>query len=183
LSLWVINADGIGLTELTHFARSIVSAPHWSPDGTRIVFANLEYVDGMDDSTDIYVMNADGSGVTNLTNNATAAPKGGTAGHPDWSPDGSRIVYDENLRGRPSIMVMNADGSGKTEIRNEGSYALFGPSWSPNGQRIAFISWAPLCSGCQSVGKIMTIRADGSHPLILDIFPSGVSTVSLNWKP
>jgi Tol biopolymer transport system component len=121
--------------------------------------------------------------VTNLTNNALAAPKGGTALSPDWSPDGSRIVYHEDIRRTTSIMVMNADGSGKTVIRDEG-YNLTGPKWSPNGQRIAYISWTPLCSGCPPVAKIMTIRTDGTHPLIINIFPSGTRpAVSLDWRP
>src|SRR5580692_4529609 len=38
LELYVINADGIGLTQITHDG-TLHAVPHWSPDGTHIVFA------------------------------------------------------------------------------------------------------------------------------------------------
>lgn len=62
-NIYVMDADGSNLTKLTDTAYN--SDPHWSPDGSSIVF-----VSNRDGNQEIYKMNADGSGVTRLTNNA-----------------------------------------------------------------------------------------------------------------
>jgi Tol biopolymer transport system component len=72
--VWVMNAVGGGVTQLTHDQAS-VARPAWSPDGTRIAFASTR-----DGNWEIYVMNADGTGVTRLTDNTA------TDTWPSWSP-------------------------------------------------------------------------------------------------
>jgi Tol biopolymer transport system component len=145
--IYAANRDGSGLTRLTNYdvytAEGILS-----PDGTRIVFTSQK-----DGDLDIYTMNVDGSDVRRLTTTV------GYDGGPWWSPDGTKIVYRAwhptdsagvaDYRGllerrmvRPSRMelfVMNADGSDQRQITNLGG-ANFGPSWTPDGQRIIFSS-------------------------------------------
>jgi Tol biopolymer transport system component len=145
--IYAANRDGSGLTRLTNYdvytAEGILS-----PDGTRIVFTSLK-----DGDLDIYTMNVDGSDVRRLTTTV------GYDGGPWWSPDGTKIVYRawhptdsagvadyqallERRMVRPSRMelfVMNADGSDQSQITNLGG-ANFGPSWTPDGQRIIFSS-------------------------------------------
>jgi Tol biopolymer transport system component len=60
--VWVVNADGTGLTQLTS-NKAYDLDPVWSPDGTKIAFASNRV-----GNFDIYVMNADGSHQTQLTN-------------------------------------------------------------------------------------------------------------------
>jgi Tol biopolymer transport system component len=57
--LFVINADGTGLTRLTSNSDNM---PAWSPDGTKIVFDK-----GGEGSATLYLMNSDGTGQTQLT--------------------------------------------------------------------------------------------------------------------
>jgi Tol biopolymer transport system component len=59
--IFVINADGIGRTQLTDNA-ALDASPAWSPDGTKIAF-----VSDRDGNPEIYVMSADGSTQTRLT--------------------------------------------------------------------------------------------------------------------
>ncbi len=73
-NLYVINADSTGLTQLTNDGLSFW--PHWSPDGTRIVFLQLLATGAQV----VVTMRADGTGEkTVLTSdfwNASARPSG-----------------------------------------------------------------------------------------------------------
>ena len=104
--------------------------------GGRIAFMSNRSGDN-----EIYVMNADGSGQTRLTYNQ-ASDFG-----PSWSPDGQHIAFTSN-RDDPnpnddnrifSIYTVNADGSGQTRLTDDQTWDS-NPSWSPDGQRIAFVS-------------------------------------------
>ena len=144
--IYTARTDGSDLRRLTSYgvytAEAVVS-----PDGRRIVFTSLK-----DGDLDIYTMNVDGTDVRRLTTTP------GYDGGPWWSPDGSKIVYrawhpmDSALASyrellaqrlvRPNRMelwVMNADGSEQRQITRLGG-ANFGPSWTPDGQRVIFSS-------------------------------------------
>ena len=149
--MYVMNADGSDVTYLMEYPSG---DPIWSPDGSRIAF---DYYD--DGNHDIYVMNADGSGRTNLTNHPADDRS------PSWSPDGRRIAFvslrdgpGTDLFGRNAeIYVMNADGSAQTRLTNDPATDK-DPSWSPDGQRIAFYSKRDD-SFC---GDLYVMNADGS---------------------
>ena len=66
---------------------------------------------------------------------------------PAWSPDGSRIAFtcDRLVSQAPfqssnEICVMNADGSGVIAVTSEPTAFDAGPTWSPDGTKIAFSS-------------------------------------------
>jgi TolB protein len=72
LSVWSMNADGKGQTNLTPKDPSdldadwISRAPSWSTPGRQIYFMSSRPSTGLD--TEIFIMNADGSATTRLTN-------------------------------------------------------------------------------------------------------------------
>ena len=135
--IYAINADGSGLTRLADFYGG---SPTWSLDGQRVAFTSHREDVGFG----IYAMNVDGSGLTRL---ADARDR---ENHISWSPDGQRIAFvpSRNISiaatreggGAPlpvGIYVANVDGSGLTRVTDL-SFEESAPSWSPDGQRIAF---------------------------------------------
>lgn len=53
------------------------------------------------------------------------------------SPDGTRIAFDSDRDGERAVYVADADGQHVRRITGEGFAAL--PSWSPDGQSLAFV--------------------------------------------
>jgi Tol biopolymer transport system component len=156
--IFVINADGSGLTNLTsgfldqNGNNSSEQRPAWSPDGTKIAFQ----------SGDVWTMNADGSNPIRLTTH----PSGATNGAPNWSPDGTKIVFQSD-RDAPntfadSIYVMNADGTGQTRLTVTPS-ADRAPVWSPDGQRIAYARCTGPDPATSCLPDIYTMNADGTQ--------------------
>ena len=105
------------------------SWPHWSPEGTQIVFSDdAPSVGGVD----VYVMNPDGSNRTNLTNGA------GTTNYAHaWSPDGSKILIASTRGGQIDLWTIMADGSNPTQLTND-THIELDADWSPDGTQIAF---------------------------------------------
>lgn len=102
------------------------SSPAWSPDGSQIAFSS-----SMRGDPEIFSMGSDGSSPRRLT-----AFKG-----PDTSPcfnpkTGAQIAWVSGRSGLPQINVMESDGTNPQQL-TEGGYAV-SPSWSPNGQFLAY---------------------------------------------
>jgi len=160
-NIYVINADGSGLTCLTgnnaggdtpssaaELNEAWNTSPSWSPDGQQIVFRS-----NRDGDDEIYVMAADGSGQRNLTNHPASDAD------PAWSPDGTRIAFVSDRDGDGEIYVMDADGSNPTRLTNSQRRDTH-PAWSPDGQWIAFYSNREGDLGLNF--EIYVMRADGS---------------------
>src|SRR4029453_6316229 len=120
--------------------------PAWSPNGRRIAYVHStgSTVGPGQSGTEIWVMNANGSGKRRLTRNVSFD------GGPTWSPDGRRIMFARgslytNGSGLPhsDLWVMNANGSGQRRLTRTRELELE-PSWSPRGDRIAFLVAPPV---------------------------------------
>src|SRR5438874_3263495 len=77
------------------------------------------------------------------------------------SPPSTKIAFWSSRDGNAEIYVMNADGSGQTRLTNNPA-ADYGPSWSPDGRRIAFAS-----------------TRDGYYPDLYTMAPDGSGVTSL----
>ncbi|MCG3770946.1 MAG: Dipeptidyl-peptidase 5 [Nitrosomonadaceae bacterium] len=115
-------------------------------------------------------MNADGTSPINLSHN------GASDTEPTWSPDGTKIAFVSDRAGgggidSPSqdaigsssddIFVMNADGTNPINVVNKSPGFDGFPSWSPDGTKIAFVSYR------EQSNKIYVMNADGTNPISL----------------
>jgi Tol biopolymer transport system component len=133
---------------------------------------------------EIFRMNPNGTGVRQLTFN-TAEDFG-----PTLSPDGQKIAY-ESIGSQPSnpegdfeVYVMNTDGSGNTNLTN--NLAIINdrtPEFSPDGQRIAYVSEGEQPSNPQADSEIFVMNSDGSNQKNLTNNGDLVHEVGFSFSP
>jgi TolB protein len=175
IAVFVASASAFGTVRSVLFGppSSMLDAPIWSPDGSKISFLKYYWNGGGDFvSTEVYVINADGSGQRNVTDEWG---RRALDIRPIWSPDWRRIAFVPYacaaVKGTcvrtAYIYVMNADGSGLHRIARAGKDRAIssgqrvgpraaGPVWSPGGRKIAF--------GSERDGNVelYVMNADGS---------------------
>jgi Tol biopolymer transport system component len=115
IALWVANADGTGLNQITKIASPICGTPRWSPDGKWIAFA----VYGKASGWDVWVLEASGGSMRQVTH--------GPADNvlPSWSRNGSSIYFASKRSGRFEILRVPARGGTEDQITHNGGYAAF----------------------------------------------------------
>jgi Tol biopolymer transport system component len=106
--VFVINADGTGLTNLTNTTDFFENRPSYSPNGERIVFDRTLIAGG---NAEVWVMSSDGSNPLQL-----AAPVSAQAESPVFSPDGTRIAYFRYTMDGGQIWTMSADGQNQAPL-------------------------------------------------------------------
>ncbi|MGH7988928.1 MAG: hypothetical protein ACREDS_01860, partial [Limisphaerales bacterium] len=120
--MWVCDADGSHLKQLTHTSEDN-SSPCWSPDGRWICFATKIHERRM-----LAKIPADGGAIQRIPTPGAPNPT-----EPDWSPDGKWIAFTSQA-GEFDICVMPADGSLPPTVLVRGQH----PSWSPNSRTLVF---------------------------------------------
>ncbi len=117
-------------------------SPAWSSDGTRLAFSSSRTGD-----PEIYTSDASGGNVKRVT-----AFRGPDVS-PTWNPKtSSQIAWCSGRTGLPQIYTMDADGTNVQRL-TDGGYAT-SPSWSPNGQFLAFAwdrKYGPGAPGGQDI--------------------------------
>ena len=161
--IWVMNADGSDQRNLTGTGTADEFRPHFSFDGTRIVFEQIDVVQG---DPDVAVIGSGGGAITKLTQDGA----GPSDRNPVFSQDG-RIYFDSDRANGTQIFVMNGDGSGQTQLTSM-TFA-FGPDPSPDAQTVAF-------AGSNQIEVMATelflMGASGGTPL-----PLGTSFTDSIW--
>jgi TolB protein len=129
---WTIRMYSLELNRYVAFpagtAGGANQSPAWSADGSKIAFSSSRT-----GNPEIWLSDASGGNLHKLT-----SFKGPNVG-PTFNPrTGAQIAWVSGRTGEPQIYTMDIDGSNVQRI-TDGGYAV-SPSWSPNGQLLAF-SW------------------------------------------
>lgn len=124
--VWKMNADGETPVQLTQHGGQ---HPVWSSDGSKIAFETTR-----EGNSEIYMMDSNGTNLTNVTRRSSDER------HPSWSPNGTKIAYQSN-RGGWAIYVMDLDVNTETCVAKSPYkwITYIQPTWSPLGDRIAFL--------------------------------------------
>ncbi len=126
-------------------------SPAWSPSGRELAYSSSRTGD-----PEIWIADSNGGGSRRIT----------SFRGPDVSPvfnpkTGAQIAWVSGRTGLPQLYLMNTDGSGVQRLTDTG-YAT-SPSWSPNGQFVAFAwnrKYGPGAPGGQDiyVMEVATLR-------------------------
>lgn len=178
LDIWIARPDGSVLHNLTSDSEAVENLPVWSPDGERIAFISTRGCDRSLCWSNVWVMEVDGSNLVNVT-----APLGGDlSDFFSWSPDGKHLavtrypaseqITTESIRGEIWIVDTEGKDTPRKISPNDGT-AYSQPSWSPDGNRVAFIGRRPSSIGIASF--------DGTEFTLLD--PEPYDIWSVYWSP
>jgi Tol biopolymer transport system component len=188
--LWSMTADGEDARPLLDAAKGQVDIPgSWSPDGRLLAFTRCLVVPPDDrgrttNTCGVYVVAADGHKLHKLADRS---------GAPVFSPDGERIAFvtdrDEYGLHRTGedeedfaneLYVMDADGSHPRRLTKSDQVDESSPSWSADGEWIAFAR-----EGSNFLNQLMVTKSDGScaYPLVGDGSHGDVSYDSPAWRP
>ncbi len=141
-------------------------SPAWAPNGQQLAFSSSRSGD-----PELWVADAQGAAARKVT----------SVRGPDVSPTfnpktGAQIAWISGRTGLPQLYIMDSDGSGVQRM-TDGGYAT-SPSWSPNGQFIAYAwdrKYGPGAPGGQDI-YVMEIATKRWIQLTHDIgrcdFPS-----------
>jgi serine/threonine protein kinase/dipeptidyl aminopeptidase/acylaminoacyl peptidase len=140
--IWLADADGTHLVQLTRGPGRIAGSPRWSPDGRRIAYE----AQGKGDIPDLWTIDVEGGGPRRLTN----GPMGNSLAC--WSRDSRWIYFRRYDEHGADIWRVPADGGTPERITNN---AVRSPEFV-----------ADRCAVSFDGRTLYYKRADGEAPLI-----------------
>lgn len=143
ISLVTIGPDGSN-PEVFDVAGDWDAGLAWSPDGTRLAYA--------EEAGPIRIVRGDGSAVRTID---VLGLRFGLA----WSPRGGRLLFSREIGAKSNLFAVRAGGAGLRRLLRYGGYDT-SPSWSSRG-RIAFIRELIARDESFAGAEVFTVRPNG----------------------
>jgi TolB protein len=176
--IFLIGTDGSSVRQLTRETCDCYDGePSFSPDGRRLVFTRVQNTTKREA---LFTVATAGGPATRITDWTLGAAD------PDWSPDGTLIVFNshgETLRAGVSrnLYTVRPDGTGLHALTDatDGVEQDEQPSWSPDGEWIAFTREpnAQARPGIHGDQDVDVMRADGTEIRRIAAPPKGGHSV------
>ncbi len=137
LELYIMDADGSNVRQLTHAPKCYNGGPFFSPDGKRVVFRSDRK---KKDHLQLYVIDADGKNERALTDDLNWVQWG-----PYWYRDGKHIVYAAADHSNPAVRPnydlywMHIDTGKKVRLTYAPGADVL-PVFSPDGKKLLWTS-------------------------------------------
>lgn len=169
-AIYIVDAEKRNvISKLAFPGVSGMTAPSWSPDGSRIVFAGL--TGGM---TNLFTATIEGEDLQRLTDDRYAHL------HPTWSPDGKKIAIttdrgpntniDSLIFGNYNIALFDLETK-QVELLTETGGNHINPIWSQDGSELLFIS------DMNGIPNIYSIELETRDIYQITNFVTGVSGI------
>ncbi len=174
--LWRANRDGSGPAQLTD-PPLYPALPHWSPDGTQILFSAADKAGKMKS----YILPSQGGALQPILPEDKDEQD-----DPSWSPDGRKIVFDSvQIAGETSDTSKRftriLDLTSHQSIILSQSVGMTRVRWSPDGRILAGIDRASGDLKAFNFGKqqwSMLHKGDTEYPT-----GRGTANLSTSWVP
>ncbi len=137
LELYIMQADGSHVRQLTHTPGCYNGGPFFSPDGRKVIFRSDRT---KKDHLQLYVIDADGKNEKALTDDLNWVNWG-----PYWYKDGKHIIYAGADHGNPAVRPnydlywMNIETGKKVRITHAPGADVL-PVFSPNYKKLMWTS-------------------------------------------
>jgi len=169
--LWLVGSDGRDAHELFPDGLGSQGSPAWSPDGTRLLYA---------DDGKLYMTDASGS-KPQLVDTGCVAPCAGDA-DVAFSSDGAHLVFGRTSLDAAgyidssAIATMDLASGQVSELSSTAPTGGGQPEWSPDGTQIVFSrSWG------KGKSAVFVVDADGQN--LHRISPQKPQAGSPGWSP
>lgn len=143
--LFVMDADGTNVTQITDHDCAAGSSATWSPSGDKIAVSSPGAR-----PPEAWTIGLDGTNRTPLSARAMWDFS--------WSPAGDRFAFAINTEAGFSVGTLDATGGQIfQELSMPNPYGFVEPNWSPDGKEIAFVAWR------ERHFRVCVMNADGGN--------------------
>ena len=167
--LYLIDQDGAALGQVSSAGDRDILSPAWDRDGKR--FAYMAFVGG---HGQLFLQDGVKSKRRALTNGATLDFT------PTFAPDGKTLAFSRAIEEGTDVYTLNIRDNCCLQRLTVGRFSdNLSPTYSPDGQRIAYVSTRP------GLPQIYVMGADGTDEELFAPFDYGVtgSSNAPDWSP